>query len=102
MELLVNQMMKKGAARSRLKAHVYGGANIVAGLGQIGTSNAAFAKKFIATEGIALGRSDLGGNQARRVEFMPYLGKVRSWTVADPVPMASATHARTDGDLELF
>jgi chemotaxis protein CheD len=104
MELLVNEMMKKGAARSRLKAHVYGGANIVAGLGQIGSSNAAFAKKFIATEGIALGHSDLGGNKARRVEFLPYLGKVRSWAVADPVPVPVAKPNLPDvsGDLELF
>jgi chemotaxis protein CheD len=102
MELLVNEMMNKGAARSRLKAHVYGGANIVAGLGQIGSSNAAFAKKFIATEGIALGHCDLGGNQARRVEFLPFLGKVRSWSVADPVPLARVEQRATGGELELF
>ena len=102
MELLINEMMKKGAARSRLKAHVYGGANIVAGLGQIGSSNAAFARKFIATEGIAIGRTDLGGTKARRVEFMPFLGKVRSWTVGEPVPLKTVGNCAKDGDVELF
>jgi chemotaxis protein CheD len=102
MELLVNEMMKRGAVRSRLRAHLYGGANIVAGLGQIGTSNAAFARKFIATEGIAVGHTEIGGNQARRVEFMPFLGKVRSWAVTDCVPVAAAPAAAAGGDLELF
>lgn len=102
MELLVNAMMKQGAARSRLRANVYGGANIVQGLGQIGSTNAAFARKFIETEGIALGRFETGGSTARRVEFMPYLGKVRSWIVADPVPLVTAPARRSDGDLELF
>jgi chemotaxis protein CheD len=102
MELLVNEMMKRGAVRSRLRAHLYGGANIVAGLGQIGTSNAAFAKKFVATEGIAIGHAELGGNQARRIEFLPFLGKVRSWTVTDRVPVAAAAATTAGGDLELF
>lgn len=101
MELLFNAMMRKGAVRSRLRAHLYGGANIVAGLGQIGSSNAAFARRFIATEGIELGRSELGGTAARRVEFLPHLGKVRSWLVADRVPDVRPV-ARAGGDLELF
>lgn len=102
MELLVNEMMKKGASRPRLRANLYGGANMLAGLTEIGTSNAAFAKKFIATEGITLGRSELGGVQARRVEFLPYLGKVRSWTVADSILPAPALIESTGGDLLLF
>ena len=102
MEVLVNEMMKRGAVRSRLRAHLYGGANIVAGLGQIGSSNAAFARKFIATEGIEIGHSALGGSQARRVEFLPFLGKVRSWAVADKVPLAPVKLPGNDGDLELF
>lgn len=102
MELLVNEMMKQGAVRSRLRANVYGGANIVQGLGPIGSTNAAFARKFIETEGIELGRFEIGGSAARRVEFLPFLGRVRSWTVADPVPLVVAAARRSDGDLELF
>ena len=102
MELLVNTMMQRGAMRSRLRAHLYGGANIVAGLGQIGSSNAAFAKSFIAVEGITLGHTELGGSHARRVEFLPYLGKVRSWTVAESVPLAPAKRSIAGGELEMF
>lgn len=103
MELLINAMMKKGASRSRLRAHLYGGANIIAGLGSIGSSNAAFARRFIETEGIAIGHCDLGGTKARKVEFMPYEGRVRCNAVTGPPPPAlKPALPLAGGDLELF
>ena len=104
MELLINAMMQRGAVRSRLKAHVYGGATMVAGLGSIGSSNAAFARRFMETEGIAIGRLDVGGTHARRVEFLPYEGKVRSTVVLDagPVMAMPAPAPAVGGELELF
>jgi chemotaxis protein CheD len=103
MELLINAMMKKGATRTNLRAHVYGGANIISGLGSIGSDNAAFATSFIETEGIAIGHVNVGGNRARKVEFRPYDGKVRSFAVADvPPPVAAAPLPVVGGELELF
>lgn len=103
MELLINAMMNNGAARSRLRAHIYGGATIVAGLGQIGIGNAAFAKCFVETEGIAIGHIDVGGKRARKVEFLPHEGKARSMFVDDPVPrQMPAPHPAFGGELELF
>ncbi|WP_375421868.1 chemotaxis protein CheD [uncultured Sphingomonas sp.] len=105
MELLINAMMAQGAARDRLRAHIYGGATIVAGLGGIGSENAAFAKRFIETEGIAIGHVDVGGSRARKVEFLPHDGKARAQLVAQAVPLITTptplpVHA--DGELELF
>jgi len=110
MELLINALMKKGAVRSRLRAHIYGGATIVAGLGGIGTGNARFAQRFIETEGIAIGHVDVGGTRARKVEFLPFDGKARSSFVVDAVtqvptlpPAPSRSPAHVDaGELELF
>jgi len=105
MELLINEMMKLGAARERLRAHLYGGANMIAGLGSIGTSNGAFARRFVETEGIAIAHVDLGGTHARRVEFQPYEGRSRCNRVAHaPLVAAPAPRARPDpgGDVELF
>ncbi|HYZ49061.1 MAG TPA: chemotaxis protein CheD [Sphingomonas sp.] len=106
MELLINEMMKLGAARNRLRAHLYGGATIIEGLGRIGASNCDFARRFVETEGIAVGHIDLGGAHARRVEFLPYEGRSRCrlvslapHSVADP-PRALAVH--NAGELELF
>lgn len=103
MELLINGMMQRGAMRTRLRAHLYGGANIIAGLGAIGSSNAAFARQFMETEGIAIGRCELGGTRARKVEFMPYEGRVRSSLVADAPPVVPVKPIKLpDGDVELF
>ena len=106
MELLINEMMRYGAARERLRAHLYGGANVVAGLGNIGSSNAAFARKFVHTEGIGIGHCDLGGRHARKVEFLPYEGKARSVIVSEPPPPPPVAAPRRTlapaGDIELF
>lgn len=103
MELLINAMMARGASRQRLRAHLYGGANIISGLGAIGSSNAAFARRFVETEGIALGHCDLGGSLARKVEFLPHEGRSRCTHVAETVPVAKpAPLPAAGGELELF
>ncbi len=105
MELLINSMMAKGASRPRLQAHLYGGANIISGLGGIGASNAAFARRFMETEGITIAHCDLGGTLARKVEFLPHEGKSRCTKVAERVqerPVAPLPVAAPDGELELF
>ena len=105
MELLINGMMAKGAQRGRLQAHLYGGANILSGLGAIGSSNAAFARRFMETEGIHIAHTDMGGSLARKIEFLPYEGRSRCTKVADQVterpvqPVNTPVHG---GELELF
>jgi len=107
MELLINEMMAKGAVRGRLRAHLYGGATMISGLGSIGANNAAFARRFMETEGITVGHCDLGGVHARKVEFLPHDGRSRCTQVQDPDPMPALPPRRepkkvNDGELELF
>lgn len=106
MELLINALMARGAERSRLRAHCYGGAQVVSGLGDIGAENAAFTRRFLATEGIAIAHEDVGGRHARRIEFMPYLGRSRCLRVAQAPPMRAVRKApvmpEKAGELELF
>ena len=104
MELLINEMMVKGALRSRMTAQVYGGANVVSGLGApIGSNNAAFAERFLQVEGIVVGHSDVGGRRARKVEFLPWEGKARCTYVQESVPVAPPkVLAAAGGELELF
>lgn len=102
MELLINEIMKLGGLRSRMRAQLYGGANVVAGLGGIGHDNAAFARRFLETEGIAIGHADTGGRQARKVEFLPFEGKARCTLVAEHVPIVKPPAFASGGELELF
>lgn len=105
MELLVNQMLGKGARKARLKAHLYGGANVNRNMMRIGTANAEFARGFLQREGIDLLRSDLGGTNARRVDFRPASGQVRCRVVEDrfaPPVKPTTRPARDLGEVELF
>lgn len=102
MELLINAMMAHGAARQRLRARIFGGANIIAGLGGIGSDNAAFAVRFMGVENIPTGPSDVGGTAPRRVEFRPWDGMVRSIRAEDASPPAPLPLMPLAGDIELF
>lgn len=105
MELLINEMLGQGALKHRLRAHLYGGANLRAGMTPIGSANAAFARNFLSHEGIPLLREDLGGNCARRVDFRPATGQVRCRTVENTLAPEFKPATRTDrmsGDVELF
>ena len=103
MELLINGLLKQGAARHRLEAKLFGGARTMQGLGDIGAANARFAETFLKREGIVITGGSLGGETGRRIQFWPATGRVRQKLVrsneelrhADPVlPVA--------GELELF
>lgn len=105
MEVLINALMAHGAERGRLRAHLYGGANIVRGLGRIGSANANFARSFLEMEGITVSHEDVGGSTARRVEFVPAHGRSRCFHVAhapEERPMAPFPAGQHVGELELF
>lgn len=113
MELLINEMLKLGADKSRMKARIYGGANMSASLGSIGSVNAQFARQFLSDEAIPTVFEDLEGNCARRVDFRPSTGQVRARHVtaerppvgADALPVRENPlgHSQEDiGGVELF
>lgn len=78
MELLVNQLLKLGADRSRLVAKVFGGACVLEGMDllNIGNLNGNFVIEFLRVEGIPLLATDLFDVCARKVYFFPRTGKV--------------------------
>lgn len=82
MELLINGLLKEGAARSRLRAKLFGGAHVVQSLGDIGAKNAAFAQKFLGLECIPCVGQSLGGERARRIRFWPTTGRASQFLLA--------------------
>ena len=108
MEVLINDMLRVGAMRHRLKARIFGGGRMHAAFQDIGASNIAFAREFLRNEKIPLVGEDVGGTLARRVDFRPGLGLSRCRTInsAPPQPMPTASipkAAETEGgDVEFF
>ncbi|WP_343502039.1 chemotaxis protein CheD [Alloyangia pacifica] len=81
MELLINGLLKCGARKNRLVAKLFGGANMLSQLRDIGGSNVAFAKEFLQNEAIPLASESTGGTSARRIRFWPADGRVRQFIV---------------------
>lgn len=104
MEVLINAMLAMGASRHRLKARIFGGAQMRTGFRDIGGSNVAFARSFLRGERIPLVGEDTGRTGARRVEFRPALGLARCKTVVDsmPTPVVRQAPPPTLGDVEFF
>ncbi len=77
MELLINDLLKRGARRSRLQAKVFGGGNVLSGFysDPIGTRNAAFVLEYLAAERIPVIAQDLGDIYPRKVCFFPQTGR---------------------------
>jgi chemotaxis protein CheD len=76
MELVINEMMKLGANRNRIKAKVFGGGNVVPQLanhggdfGTVGEQNIIFAYEFLKRERISIAAEDVGGDHGRIIYF---------------------------------
>lgn len=78
MELLINSILKMGALKIDLEAKVFGGANVLHGVtgAGVGEKNAQFVLKYLKDEQISVAASDLGGDRARKIYFIPETGRV--------------------------
>ncbi|MGZ9811300.1 chemotaxis protein CheD [Pseudoroseicyclus sp. H15] len=81
MELLINEMIKKGAMRSKLTAKVFGAGRITQRFSYVSDSNIAFIRSFLAAEGIQCLAESVGGDSARRIRFEPWAGEARQMLV---------------------
>jgi chemotaxis protein CheD len=78
MEVLINQLTKLGAVRSRLEAKAFGGGAVMRGftLHPIGERNSTFVLDYLDREGIRLVAQDLRGIYPRKVYYFPATGRV--------------------------
>lgn len=77
MELLINDLLKRGARRSRLLAKVFGGGNVLSGFysDPIGTRNSRFVLEYLTAERIPVRAQDLGDIHPRKVCFFVQTGR---------------------------
>lgn len=82
MELLINDMLKRGADKLRMEAKLFGGAQMIDGLSDIGARNVDFARNFLSDERFPVVGESVGGNKGRRIRFSPSTGSVLQKMVA--------------------
>ena len=77
MELLINEMLKRGAQRSTLEAKVFGGGQVIAGMDtlNVGVRNTDFVLDYLKTERIPVVSKDVLDIFPRKVCFLPANGK---------------------------
>lgn len=79
MDLLIGAVLKAGAHRGRLRAKIFGGANL-AGIDSsraVGQQNVDFIEEFAKVEEIVIVNRDLGGHLPRLIRFFTDTGKVQ-------------------------
>jgi chemotaxis protein CheD len=77
MELLLNGLFAQGARRERLHAKLFGGAQLVDRLFDVGGQNITFARRFLTAEGIGFDGGSVLGRHARRIQYWPVSGRAR-------------------------
>jgi chemotaxis protein CheD len=77
MELLINELIKRGASRLTLEAKVFGGGSVISGMNAInvGERNTQFVIEYLRTERIPIVSKDVLDVYPRKVCLLPASGK---------------------------
>lgn len=102
MELLINTLTRSGAQKERLRAKVFGGAEMYRGLTDAGNRNGEFVLSYLERENIPCEAQSLGGSQARRIEFNPATGRARQKLVEDARIVETVPKVSSSSEVELF
>jgi chemotaxis protein CheD len=117
MELLINELMKRGARRDRLEAKVFGGGQVMRNFStmNVGEQNVKFVEQFLAAERITIVSHDVLDIYPRKVCLFPgsarALCKKLAPTQSDTIATEESAYrgrlgrqsaAATAGSVELF
>lgn len=77
MEVLINELLKRGATRSTLEAKIFGGGQVISGMNSmnVGQRNTEFVLEYLRTEHIPVVSKDVLDVHPRKVCFLPSSGK---------------------------
>lgn len=103
MELLINEMLKKGARRETIQAKIFGGAQVMAGFTSmnVGERNTEFVIDYLATERIPIVSKDVLDIHPRKVCFFPVSGKALVKRLAHSHPETLVVEERKGNAAEL-
>jgi chemotaxis protein CheD len=115
MDLLIGELVKRGATRSTMEAKVFGGGAVISGMNTInvGERNTAFVLDYLRTERITVVSKDVLDIYPRKVCFLPHSGKAMVKRLASANTDALAAQERaaasrqtpaasTGGSVDLF
>ena len=113
MELLINELLKRGARKANFEAKLFGGGAVMKNFTtlNVGERNVRFVLEFLKTEGVRVVSQDLLDVHPRRVAFFPTTGRalckklqqVDTTLVAEEQRYTARLNSeRSSGAVELF
>jgi chemotaxis protein CheD len=112
MEQLINSILRSGGTRAELEVKIFGGANVMSALSDIGSHNVTFVREFLRHEGLSVASEDVGDTCPRHIQYFPMSGRVRVRHLAMRQSQAIASHeqrylhglqqAPVAGEIDLF
>ena len=101
MDLLIAEMVKRGATRSSMEAKVFGGGAVVSGMNtlNVGERNTTFVLDYLRAEGITVVNKDVLDIYPRKLCFLPASGTamVKRLATANTGALAAQGHAAARG-----
>jgi chemotaxis protein CheD len=96
MDLLIGELVKRGATRATMEAKVFGGGAVISGMNSInvGERNTAFVLDYLRTERISVVSKDVMDIYPRKVCFLPASGKAMVKRLASANTEALAAQER--------
>ena len=96
MDLLIGELVKRGASRSTMEAKVFGGGAVIGGMKtlNVGEQNTRFVLDYLKTERITVVSKDVQGVHARKVCYLPASGKAMVKRLASTNTEALAAQER--------
>jgi len=76
MEMLINDIIRRGGDRKYFEAKVFGGAQMFESSMQIGQRNIEFVREYLDFESIPINSEDVAGKQGRKVYYIPETGEI--------------------------
>ncbi len=76
MEMLLNEIMKRGGNKNRIEVKIFDGASLVESRAYVGHRNAAWAFKYLKKENLNLLMSNVGDFYPRKVYYFTDSGQV--------------------------
>ena len=77
MELLINEILKRGGQRSNLEVKLFGGGQMIASMSDVGQRNILFVYNYLRKEGLEVVKADVGDIYARKLLYFPDTGTVK-------------------------
>jgi chemotaxis protein CheD len=114
MDLLIGELVKRGATRATLEAKVFGGGAVISGMSSInvGQQNTDFVLQYLRTERITVVSKDVLDIYPRKVAFLPASGKamvkrlasanVEALAAQERAAAARPAPAAVGGSVDLF